>query len=141
MSEQGDGSNGEVAEGSGADLDEVIAQLERIRALQPSRKLRLVIRGNNAGGLSAHQTTEVQGIYAGFDWEAGMVIVEPAKPLTELKPDQVADISKSVRAGTSWHAYQRDAKLRQRITALEAEVALFRGQTAADGKPAAPAES
>ena len=96
------------------------------RALQhasPSRPLRLVIRKHNPGGMSGHGTTEVQSIAVGFDWEAGRVILTPARPLTELTPEQVAAIEKSVRAGGSWHAYEAQKKLRERALKAEARVA------------------
>jgi hypothetical protein len=85
-----------------------------------SRPWRLVIRKHNPGGMSGHGTTEVQSIAAGFDWEAGRVVITPAKPLTELSPEQIAAIEKSVREGGSWHAYQAQVRLRDRIKELEA---------------------
>lgn len=96
------------------------------RALQhasPSRPLRLVIRKHNPGGMSGHGTTEVESIAVGFDWEAGRVILTPAKPLTELTPEQVQAIEKSVRQGGSWHAYEAQKKLRERALKAEARVA------------------
>jgi len=100
------------------------------RALQyasPSRPLRLVIRKHNPGGMSGHGTTEVESIAVGFDWEAGRVILTPAKPLTkpltELTPEQVQAIEKSVRQGGSWHAYEAQKRLRERALKAEARVA------------------
>jgi len=96
------------------------------RALQhasPSRPLRLVIRKHNPGGMSGHGTTEVQSIAVGFDWEAGRVVITPAKPMTELTPEDVEAITKSVRAGGSWHAYKSQEKLRERALKAEARVA------------------
>ncbi len=107
-------------------LTNALSVLQRIEEMASSRPWRLAIRKSNPGGLSAHQTTEVQGIYAGFDWEAGKVIIEPAIPLTELSAEQVLDIQKSVRAGGSWHAYQREKKNLERIAALEEELAGLR---------------
>jgi len=107
-------------------LEAAIEHLQRIQKMQTGRQWRLTIRKHNPGGLTAHQTTEVQGIYAGFDWQAGQVVIEPAKPLTELSPEQVSAIEKSVRAGGSWHAYEAQKKLRARIKELEAEVASLR---------------
>ena len=104
-------------------LETAIEQLQRIENEHSYRPWRLVIRKTNPGGMSGHQTTEVQGIYVGFDHEAGRVVIQPAKPLTELSPEQVEAIQKSVREGGSWHAEQRENKLRERIAELEAEVA------------------
>lgn len=102
-------------------LEAAIEHLQRIEAMPGGHPWRLVIRKHNPGAMAGHQTTEVQAISAGFDWEAGRVVIEPAKPLTELTPEQVEDISKSVRTGGSWHAYQRHKKLDERIDALKAE--------------------
>ena len=107
-------------------LESALGILQQVQEFQGSRQWRMVVRTFNPGGLSAHQTTEVQGFYAGMDWEAGMVVIEPSQPLTALNPEQVEAISKSVREGSSWHAYQRDRVLRERITALEKEVATLR---------------
>ncbi len=85
------------------------------------RPMRLVIRKKNPGGMTGHQTTEVKGIFAGFDREAGRVIIEPEHPLTELTAEQVEAIVKSVRDGTSWHAYQREKTLRERIATMESD--------------------
>lgn len=104
-------------------LEDALSQMLRIRESHSSRELRVTIQKSNYGGLSAHQTTEVTAVAAGFDWQAGQVILVPAFPMTELTPDQVQDIQKSVRAGGSWHAYQNDRKLRERIAELERQVA------------------
>lgn len=104
-------------------LDAAIEALQRIRTTDPNRKHRLVVRKHNPGGMTAHQTTEVQGIFAGFDWEAGRVIIEPALPMTELTPEQVGAIEQSMRDGRSWHAEQARSALRERALKAEARVA------------------
>jgi D-serine deaminase-like pyridoxal phosphate-dependent protein len=109
----------------GFPLDAAIEQLAQIKA-QANRPMRVVIRRNNPGGMSGHQTTEVGGIHAGFDWEAGRVILEPVKPMTELTPEDVAAIRKSVAQGQSWHAYQLDnRRLAQLSEALGVQVTTF----------------
>ena len=107
---------------NGYALEAALEHLQRIQSMQGNRPWRLVIRKYNPGAMSGHQTTEVQAIAAGFDWEAGQVVIEPAKPLTELTPEQVTDISKSVRASGSWHAYQSQKKLRDQIDSLKARI-------------------
>ena len=104
-------------------LDAALECMRRILDTQGSRPWRLVIRKFNPGGLTAHQTTDALSIYAGMDWQAGQVVIEPSRPLTELTPGQVEAICRSVREGQSWHAYHRDKKLRERIAELESEVA------------------
>lgn len=105
-------------------LEAAMEQFQRaLQFASPSRPLRLVIRKHNPGGMSGHGTTEVASIAVGFDWEAGRVIIHPAKPLTELTAEQVAAIEKSVRGGGSWHAYEAQKKLRERALKAEARVA------------------
>ena len=58
------------------------------------------------GSIGASPSVEVESIQAGFDWDAGQVLIYPAQPLTTLTPEQVADITTSVRKGQSWHAYE-----------------------------------
>ena len=43
--------------------------------------------------------------------------------MTELTPEDVEAITKSVRAGGSWHAYKSQEKLRERALKAEARVA------------------
>jgi hypothetical protein len=107
-------------------LSEALLALQRIESLGSGRDWRLAVRISNPGGFTSNQTVEVDGLHAGFDWEAGQVIIEPARPLTILTQEQLADITKSVRAGGSWHAFQREKKNMERIAALEAEVARLR---------------
>jgi hypothetical protein len=113
-------------------LVDALGQMQRIHEADPSRPMRLVIRKSNPGALAGHQTTDVQAIYAGFDHEAGRLVLQPVRPLTELTAEQVEAIYKSVRMGSSWHAYEREKGLRARITDLEGEVARLR---AAAGTP------
>jgi hypothetical protein len=105
-------------------LEAAMEQFQRaMQFASPSRPLRLVIRKHNPGGMSGHGTTEVESIAVGFDWEAGRVIIHPAKPLTELSSEQVEAIEKSVRAGGSWHAFEAQKKLRERALKAEARAA------------------
>ena len=109
-------------------LEAVIENLLSIQSMQSSRPWRLVIKKTNPGGLTGHQTTEIESMYAGFDWEAGKVVLCPVKPLTELTSEQIEAIQKSVRTGESWHAYERAKKLHARIAELEAEVKELRAR-------------
>lgn len=112
-------------------LAEALAQMQRIAAAQGERPQRLVVRKFSPGGMCGHGRVEVKSIDGGIDWYAGRVIITPATPLTELTPEEVAAIAKSVRAGASWHAYQREKKLHDKIAALEAEVKTLRRQCGA----------
>lgn len=108
---------------AGYSLEQALAQLQSFKHSQGARACRLVVRKFNPGGMTGHQTVEVERLDAGFDWEAGRIIITPARPLTELSSEDVEAIRKSVREGTSWHAYQREKALRDRIAALEKELA------------------
>lgn len=116
----------------GYSLDAALAQLQALRGSQGARACRLVVRKFNPGGMTGHQTVEVERIDAGVDWEAGRIIITPAQRLTELSPEDVEAIRTSVRSAGSWHAYQRERALRDRITALEQELAAARGAVKAN---------
>lgn len=113
-------------------LDAAMDHFQRIQGMPSVQPWHVVIRKANPGGMVGHQTTNIQAIYAGHDHEAGRVIIEPARPLTELTLEQADAILQSVRKGSSWHAYQREKQLLERIAALEAEVARLRA-SAVDG--------
>ena len=66
------------------------------------------------GSIGASPSVEVESIQAGFDWDAGQVMIYPAQPLTALTPEQVSEISESVRKGQSWHAYEAYKKHKAR---------------------------
>lgn len=78
------------------------------------------------GAIGPTPTVEVQSVQPGFDWDQGKTLILPAQPLTVLTQEDVAAIHKSVRSGSSWHAYQAQQKLRDRITQLEAELAALK---------------
>lgn len=61
---------------------------------------------HSPGSIGPSPSVEVEAIHAGFDWDAGQVMIYPAQPLTTLTPEQVADITASVRKGQSWHAFE-----------------------------------
>ncbi|SSG52305.1 Uncharacterised protein [Klebsiella pneumoniae] len=61
---------------------------------------------HSPGSIGPSPSVEVEAIQAGFDWDAGQVMIYPAQPLTTLTPEQVADITTSVRKGQSWHAFE-----------------------------------
>lgn len=114
-------------------LEAALEELQRIQQMGGTRPWRLCIRKANPGGLTAHQTVEVQAVHAGFDWEAGRVIITPAMPLTEISIEDVEAIRKSVRDGASWHAYKAQERLRERIKELEAQVARLSGSAQRPG--------
>ena len=74
---------------------------------------------HSPGGVGATSVVGVKGIQQGFDWDAGKLLITPEVPLTPLTPDQVTEITKSVRLGQSWHAYQRHKGLLEQIDLLK----------------------
>ena len=71
------------------------------------RDMDVTIVIHSPGSIGSTPSVEVQSIHAGFDWDSGKVLIFPAQPLTTLTPEQITDITDSVRKGQSWHAYQR----------------------------------
>ena len=61
-------------------------------------------------------------IHAGFDWDSGKVLIFPSQPLTTLTPEQITDITDSVRKGQSWHAYQEYKKHQEQLEKLSIEL-------------------
>lgn len=85
-----------------------------------SKRITIVV--HSPGRIGSTPSVEVQSIQAGFDWDAGKVMIFPAQPLTTLTPEQVADITDSVRKGQSWHAYQEYKKHKEQLEKLSMEL-------------------
>ncbi|ENB5757521.1 hypothetical protein OM315_19240 [Escherichia albertii] len=86
------------------------------------RDMDVTIVVHSPGRIGSTPSVEVQSIQAGFDWDAGQVMIFPAQPLTTLTPEQVADITESVRKGQSWHAYQEYKKHKEQLEKLSIEL-------------------
>ncbi|EOC6713559.1 hypothetical protein ACI6NS_004635 [Escherichia coli] len=86
------------------------------------RDMDVTIVVHSPGRIGSTPSVEVQSIQAGFDWDAGQVMIFPAQPLTMLTPEQVADITDSVRKGQSWHAYQEYKKHKEQLEKLSIEL-------------------
>ncbi|HHR3626099.1 TPA: hypothetical protein ACS5S7_003872 [Escherichia coli] len=74
------------------------------------------------GSIGSTPSVEVQSIHAGLDWDSGKVLIFPAQPLTTLTPEQITDITDSVRKGQSWHAYQEYKKHKEQLEKLSIEL-------------------
>lgn len=83
---------------------------------------------HSPGSVGVTPSVEVESIEAGFDWSAGQVLIYPAQPLTTLTPDQVADITTSVRKGQSWHAYEAYKKHKAEMATAATEYLKVAGQ-------------
>lgn len=83
---------------------------------------------HSPGSIGPSPSVEVEAIHAGFDWDAGQVMICPAQPLTTLTPEQVADITASVRKGQSWHAFEAYKKHKAQLENAALEHAKVAGQ-------------
>ena len=82
------------------------------------RDMDVTIVVHSPGSIGSTPSVEVQSIHAGFDWDSGKVLIFPAQPLTTLTPEQITDITDSVRKGQSWHAYQEYKKHKEQLEKL-----------------------
>lgn len=85
------------------------------------RPMKLVVVVNDPGSIGGTPCVEVETVSAGFDWDAGKMMIFPSKSLTALSPAQVDEIRKSAAAGQSWHAYQAYKKHQEQLKAAEAQ--------------------
>lgn len=83
---------------------------------------------HSPGSIGPSPSVEVEAIHAGFDWDAGQVMIYPAQPLTTLTPEQVADITTSVRKGQSWHAFEAYKKHKAQLENAALEYGKVAGQ-------------
>lgn len=88
----------------------------------------ITILVHSPGRIGPSPSVEVEAIHAGFDWDAGQVLIYPAQPLTALTPEQVAEISESVSKGQSWHAYEAYKKHKAQMENAALEYAKVAGQ-------------
>lgn len=86
------------------------------------RDMDVTIVVHSPGSIGSTPSVEVQSIHAGFDWDSGKVLIFPAQPLTTLTPEQLTDITDSVRKGQSWHAYQEYKKHKEQLEKLSIEL-------------------
>lgn len=96
--------------------------------LTQRRDPEITIAIHSPGSIGASPSVEVESIQAGFDWDAGQVLIYPAQPLTTLTPEQVADITTSVRKGQSWHAFEAYKKHKAQLENAALEHAKVAGQ-------------
>ncbi len=101
-------------------LSEALSFLERIRLRGGDPELLVMVQSE--GGLGGTPAVAVTGIHAGFDWDSGKVLISTASALTGLSAEDVEAIRTSVRQGSSWHAYQANKQLRERIAELERQL-------------------
>lgn len=83
----------------------------------------LVIMVNKPGAVGGTPSVQVLDINAGFDWDANKILIATKEDLSVLTTEEREAILESVRQGSSWHAYQAQKKLIDKIAALELELA------------------
>ncbi|GDB63915.1 putative phage protein [Escherichia coli] len=93
---------------------------------------------HSPGSIGSTPSVDVQSIQAGFDWDSGQVMIFPAQQLTTLTPEQVADITESVRKGQSWHAYQEYKKHKEQLEKLSIELEAARKRNVEQGNKVTP---
>ncbi|EGF5374419.1 DUF551 domain-containing protein [Escherichia coli] len=86
------------------------------------RDMDVTIVVHSPGSIGSTPSIEVQSIHAGFDWDSGKVLIFPSQPLTTLTPEQITDITDSVRKGQSWHAYQEYKNHKEQLEKLSIEL-------------------
>jgi hypothetical protein len=79
------------------------------------------------GTLGAQPTVGIDRANFGFDWDHGKFLIRPTQHLTKLTREEVVAIRDSVARSQSWHAFQREKALRERIRDLEVELAALKG--------------
>lgn len=87
-------------------------------AAHDRRDSELVVEVLSRGSAGPHPCVSVASIHAGFDWDAGKVIIKTERSVTELLPNDVEAIKADVKAGSSWHAYQREKARQEEISAI-----------------------
>lgn len=93
---------------------------------------------HSPGSIGSTPSVDVQSIQAGFDWDSGQVMIFPAQQLTTLTPEQVAEITESVRKGQSWHAYQEYKKHKEQLEKLSIELEAARKRIVEQGNKVTP---
>lgn len=91
-------------------------------------KVRLLI--HSPGAIGPSPSVAVINAQYGFDWDTGTFHLATQEKLTTLSPEDVAAIRSSVSKGQSWHAYQSQKALRERIAELQSQNAQLQKQCA-----------
>lgn len=81
----------------------------------------LKIEIHNPGSVGGTPGVMVKAAYFGIDWDANTLLLRPEKPLTSLTPEQVKEISESVRIGSSWHAYESYKKQKKALEDMQSQ--------------------
>ncbi|MFK9971358.1 hypothetical protein [Klebsiella pneumoniae] len=99
---------------------ELVARI-RSNSTTQRRDPEITISIHSPGSIGASPSVAVESIQAGFDWDAGQV-------LTTLTPEQVNDITTSVRKGQSWHTFEAYKQHKAQLENAALEHAKVAGQ-------------
>lgn len=61
------------------------------------------------------RSASVKMVFAGFDWDSGNVFLRTETQLTDLDPESVSAIIKSIQNSQSWHSMEMVRKLKAKI--------------------------
>lgn len=103
------------------EVNEAILMLERCKMGSGGRTQNVTVEVFSPESVGGTPCAKVTAINPGMDWDSGKILLRTDKPLTALTPEQVDAISKSVRKGNSWHAYEREKKHKAELAALKAD--------------------
>ena len=93
-------------------LQEIVARmLTASGGRMKDAKLAVVIQ--HPGGIGGTPSVPIKSIAAGFDWDAGKLLIYPESPLSMLSAEQLQELHSSAIKGESWHAFERHKKIRQ----------------------------
>jgi hypothetical protein len=100
------------------EINDAILILERCKMGAGGREQNLTVEIFSPSSIGGTPCTKVTAINPGIDWDAGKIIINTEQPLTALTPEQVEAITKSVKEGNSWHAYEREKKNKAKLDEL-----------------------
>lgn len=115
------------------DLKTALHVIQQCLSEDERRPMKLAVVVQSQGSIGGTPCVEVGSMQAGFDWDAGKLMIYPSQPLIQLSPEDVAAIRESVSKGQSWHAYQAYKVQQEKLKAAQAQ----RDQTIVDLREAA----
>jgi hypothetical protein len=107
-------------------IDDAISILQWLRATGAHKNENvLCVRIHKPGNVGGTACVPIKAMYNGIDWDSAKVLIELEREVTDLTPEQVAEMSKSAQAGQSWHSYQQYKAFRAEFDAMKAKLAAY----------------
>lgn len=85
--------------------------IEALSKMNPDHEVVVPVVTRGHVGRSA----SIKTAFAGFDWDSGNVFLRTDVQLTELDPESVSAIIKSIQSSQSWHSMEMVRKLKAQI--------------------------